>query len=248
MIAKRVGGVGGILLVFGSLVNVATTMGWDLVTEIGQKVECHLVQMLENQLQAGVVDEAGGELGGDGNAAIGEEPHTPETTSREASSSKESQSCGSSEWQVLSQWCQVVTRSDVCTPTGLASAICEKATLCTAAVDAVKNTSDTVKAAVLAPFQRAWAAIRGRPVPFSPDSVTGGTDEADAAADLNADVPYGTEPDLSDPIEEEVLETAARRAAATRPRRPGTRPTVSRRGSPPPTRPSARPQTRTSRD
>jgi hypothetical protein len=209
VIAKRVGGVGGILLVFGSLVNVATTMGWDLVTEIGQKVECHLVQMLENQLQAGVVDEAGGELGGDGNAAIGDEPHTPETTSREASSSKESQSCGSSEWQVLSQWCQVVTRSDVCTPTGLASAICEKATLCTAAVDAVKNTSDTVKAAVLAPFQRAWAAIRGRPVPFSPDSVTGGTDEADAAADLNADVPYGTEPDLSDPIEDEVLETAA---------------------------------------
>jgi hypothetical protein len=43
-------------------------------------------------------------------------------------------------------------------------------------------------------------------VPFSPDSVTGGTDEVDAAADLNADVPYGTEPDLSDPIEEEVLE------------------------------------------
>ncbi len=66
-----------------------------------------------------------------------------------------------------------------------------------------------MKAAALAPFQRAWAAIRGRPVPFSPDLVTEGADEADATADLNADVPYGTEPALSDPIEDEVLDTAA---------------------------------------
>jgi hypothetical protein len=211
MRAKRLGGVGGILLVLCSILNVGVTVGYDLVTEIGQKIECHLVQMLENQLQAGVVDEAGGELGGDGEAALGDEPHTPETTSRESSSSKQSQSCSkqSSEWQVLSQWCQVVTRSDACTPTGLASAICEKATLCTAAVDAVKNTSDTVKAAALAPFQRAWAAIRGRSVPFSPDSAADATDEADATAELNADVPYGTELDLSDPEEAGSLETAA---------------------------------------
>jgi len=190
--------VGIFLVLIGMVLNIFA-FGERLLEDAAKKTECHLLTMVEKRLAASV--EAKVTKG---------EAHSP-SIPRRALTAAQAQTCGSngSMWQTISQWCKTVVQSGSCDPKTLAAKVCQKQRACKAGLDVFLKTRSAIKAAALAPFTKGWAAIRGKPIPISTESVDAAAKEADVAAERAAARPYEGKPDVSDPKIADSTETVA---------------------------------------